>query len=91
MRYNTSTNNLEYFDGSMWLNISTSYEIAVGYELETTINWVRDRMNKERIWREKAIKFPTMADALKSYEDAQAKLDVLAELCQEEEPAQKAA
>ena len=84
LRFNTMNQSLEVYDGHMWQNIELNATISAGYLLENTVDWVQTRIRKETAWREKAKKFPTMADAIKNWELAEEQLNVLDILCQKE-------
>jgi len=84
LRFNTMNQSLEVYDGYSWQNIELNATISADYQLDTSIRWVQDRIKKEAIWREKAKQFPTMADAIKDWELAEERLNVLNILCQEE-------
>ena len=84
LRYNTMNQSLEVYDGHMWQSIELNATVSADYQLNNTVSWVQERIKKEAKWREKAKQFPTMADAIKDWELAEERLDVLDILCQEE-------
>ena len=50
LRYNTSTNNIEVYDGLSWqsLTYSSSTYISLNQESQDAINWVHKKMQEER-------------------------------------------
>jgi hypothetical protein len=81
MRYNGSSQNMEVYDGNVWLAMSISYPtIELAPEVQSVLNWARIKMAEETRIRELASKNPTVADALAAFEKAQEQLDIVATL-----------
>ena len=81
MRYNGSSQNIEVYDGSTWLTMSSSYPtIELSPEVQSIINWARMKMAEELRIKELAAKHPTVADALKAVEKAEEQVRVVAAL-----------
>ena len=80
VRYNTTTQQMEVYDGSVWLSISTSATVGLSYEAEEAIRWARATMIEEAALKERLEKHPGLKDA---YE----KFQIMDILCKEEDAA----
>ena len=85
LRYNTSNQIMEVYDGNGWRMLTQTASISVSPVLDNIINWATVKMEEERRIKEKAKKFPSVADALNEFEYARERLLVVESLCNEEE------
>ena len=76
VRYNTSTQCMEVYDGSSWINVSQRVSIGLSYGAEEAIRWAHERMTMEATAREMAEKHKSVAAALENLNKAQKQLDV---------------
>jgi hypothetical protein len=75
VRYNGS--NMEVYDGAVWLQISSTTNISLGYETLELLNWVRQKRNEEHKI-EKLKDNPAIADLLKQRADIEEKIKMVA-------------
>lgn len=81
VRYNGSTQNLEVYDGSSWLVMSTAHpSIELSPHVQSIISWASVKMAEEARIKELADKHPTVADALKAVERAEEQVKIAAAL-----------
>lgn len=86
LRFNSSTQNIEVFDGNGWIAMSSSYaQVELTPEVNEILDWARQERQQQREYAELAKKHPGIADAMESVKDAKLKLRELAILCQESE------
>ena len=78
MRYNTTSNNIEVWDGVTWKELGTSYaSIDLNYEAQELLRWAREAKNKE-LARESRIKEnPALRKAYEAIQRAEANFDIL--------------
>ena len=76
---------MEVYDGNGWRMLTQTASISVSPVLDNIINWATVKMEEERRIKEKAKKFPSVADALNEFEYARERLLVVESLCNEEE------
>lgn len=69
VRYNTSTSNLEVYDGISWqmLTSSGSTHIALDQMSQTAINWAMTKMQEERDLKQLMEKHPGLQDAYEKF------------------------
>lgn len=81
VRYNGSSQNLEVYDGSSWLTMSSSYPtIELSPEVQSILNWARMKMAEESRIQALAAKHPIVADALEAVKRAEEQVRVVAAL-----------
>lgn len=80
VRYNTSSNFLEVYDGVAWRQLGHTVTMALGTEAEAAIDWAVKKMQEEKLFLELAEKFPAVAEARNKMLQAQSELKVIAEL-----------
>jgi ABC-type cobalamin transport system ATPase subunit len=69
---------LEVFDGNVWQRFAGNYaDVSLNQEAVRALDWVRDKMEKETRIKELAAKNPTVEDALRRFEEAQAQLEMV--------------
>lgn len=65
MRYNTSMQKTEVFDGSNWIQLNTgSVSISLSPEVESLLNWARKKRNEELEREQLAETNPAIKDLL---------------------------
>jgi hypothetical protein len=65
MRYNTSSQNIEVYDGSNWIQMQTGYaSVAMTPEAESLLDWAKQKRNEEFESEQLAKSNPTIADLL---------------------------
>ena len=84
MRYNTSSQRMEVFDGSGWvmLNMGTA-SVGLSPEAETLLDWARQKRDEEYAWKALAEKNQAVKIALDNLEKAKEQLDITAKLARE--------
>ena len=86
MRFNTSTQNMEVFDGTTWITIAMDHAtIGLNYEAESLLDWAREKRNEELAWKSLAEKNSAVKIALDNLEQARQQLDITAKLAREYE------
>jgi hypothetical protein len=86
MRFNTSTQNMEVFDGNNWIMLNTSYaSVGLTPDAESLLDWARNKRDEEMAWKSLAEKNQAVKIALEKVEEARRQLDVTAKLAREYE------
>lgn len=86
VRYNTSNQALEVFDGNCWMTLAMPFaQIGLSAEAEMLMDWARDKYFKEQQLSELAKKNKAVKIALDNVEQAQRQLDITANLAREYE------
>lgn len=67
VRYNTSTQQMEVYDGAGWLNITQNASIGLDWTAEQAIRWVTDKMAEEANLKERMEKHPGLKDAYEKF------------------------
>lgn len=82
VRYNTSSQCLEVYDGLSWLLMSSSYP-TVEFDSQTrqVIEWAHTKMQEEQRLLDLAKEHPTVADALATRQRADEAVKIAATLC----------
>lgn len=81
MRYNTSSQKPEVYDGNTWIQMGGGYSsIELSPVVQTAIQWVMDQMAKEQKIKELAAKHPSVKAALDNVEQARQELDLIYQL-----------
>jgi hypothetical protein len=84
MRFNTSTQNMEVFDGNNWVTLSTAYPtVGLTGEAEALLNWARQKRDEELAWQSLANDCEAVRIALTNLEQAKRQLDITAKLARE--------
>ena len=78
MRYNTTNQNMEVFDGNSWQMLSMGYStVGLNAEAESLLDWARAERDR-RFKREQLIKDnPALQKALEAIQRAEANFDIL--------------
>jgi hypothetical protein len=86
MRYNTSSQRMEVFDGSSWVMLNMgSASVGLSPEAESLLDWARDKRNEELMWQSLANDNKAVKIALDNLEQARQQLDITAKLAREYE------
>lgn len=65
VRYNTSVQRLEVYDGQMWIELNTSHaSVGLTPDAELAIDWAKRKLNEELALEQKAKDNPAIADLL---------------------------
>jgi hypothetical protein len=86
VRFNTSTQNMEVFDGNSWMTLNMDYaSVGLNGEAESLLDWARERRNEELAWNSLAKDNMAVKIALDNLEQARQQLDITAKLAREYE------
>jgi hypothetical protein len=86
MRYNTSNQNMEVYDGNNWITINMDHaNIGLNSEAELLLDWAREKRNQELAWQNLAKDNKAVKIALDNLEQARQQLDITAKLAREYE------
>jgi len=84
MRFNTSTQNMEVFDGNSWVMLSMDYtSVGLNNEAESLLDWARKKRDEELAWQSLANDCEAVKIALTNLEKAKQQLDITAKLARE--------
>lgn len=86
MRFNTSTQNMEVFDGNNWVMLGMGYaSVGLTPDAESLLDWARKRRDEEMAWESLAEKNQAVKIASEKVEEAKRQLDITAKLAREYE------
>jgi len=81
VRYNGSSQNLEVYDGTSWLTLTSSYPtIELQPHIQAVVTWAQIKMAEESRLKELAAKHPSVADALAAVAKAEEQVKIVAAL-----------
>lgn len=80
VRYNTTNQQLEAFDGMVWIRIANDQSVGLTSDAVEAIHWARDRIIKEQQLKELAKKHPGIADAVEQLNKASEQLEIMVQL-----------
>ena len=84
LRFNTSQQRLEVYDGMTWLELNTPYaSVGLNAAAEEAIDWVQRQMAEEKRLEALAKEHSAVADALEAVKQAQERVRIVAALVQE--------
>ncbi len=84
MRYNTSSQRMEVFDGNGWVQLNLgSASVGLNSEAESLLDWARDKRNEELMWQSLAKENQAVKIALENLEQAKHQLAITAHLAKE--------
>lgn len=84
MRYNTSSQNMEVFDGNNWVQLNMGYaSVGLNSEAESLLDWARKKRDEELAWESMATKNAAVRIALNNLEEAKRQLDITAKLARD--------
>jgi hypothetical protein len=86
MRFNTSTQNMEVFDGNSWVTLNMDYaSVGLNGEAESLLDWARKKRDEELTWQNLAETSEAVKIALDNLEQAKQQLDITAKLARDYE------
>jgi hypothetical protein len=86
MRYNTSNQQMEVYDGNTWIMINMDHaSVGLNSEGESLLDWARKKRDEELAWESLAKDNQAVKIALDNLEQAKRQLDVTAKLAREYE------
>ncbi len=84
MRYNTSSQRMEVFDGTNWVQLNLgSASVGLNAEAESLLDWARDKRNEELMWQSLANDNQAVKIALDNLEKAKQQLKITATLARD--------
>ena len=84
LRFNTSQQRLEVYDGMTWLELNTPHaSVGLNGTAEEAIDWVQQQMAEEKKLAVLAKEHPAVADAMEAVKKAQERVRIVAALVQE--------
>ena len=85
VRYNTSIQRLEVYDGNMWVELNTSHaSVGLTPEAEMALDWAINKKREDAMLEEKAKSSPALADLLKEKQKIEDQIKVIEILTKEE-------
>jgi hypothetical protein len=79
MRYNTSNQNMEVFDGSTWVTLNMGYaSVGLTGEAEVLLDWAKQKRDEE-------FKLKSLMEKHPGLKEAYERLEIMKALCLEEE------
>jgi hypothetical protein len=86
MRYNTSTQTMEVFDGHAWIMLNMDYaSVGLSGEAESLLDWARKKRDEEDAWYRLSSSNEAVRIALEQLEQAKTRLELTAILAREYE------
>jgi dipeptidase len=86
MRYNTSSQYMEVFDGNNWMQLNMGVaSVGLNGEAESLLDWARQKRDEELAWKALAEENSAVKIALDNLEQAREQLDVTAKLARDYE------
>jgi hypothetical protein len=84
LRFNTSSQNMEVYDGNNWLELNTPHaSVGLNGVAEEAIDWAQRQMAEEKRLAALAKEHPAVADALEAVRQAQERVKIITALVQE--------
>ena len=81
LRYNSSGQNLEVYDGSTWIMMANMYPtIELSGDVQAVLNWAREKIHEENRIKALAAKHTAVADALQAVAHAEEQVKIVAAL-----------
>ena len=81
LRFNTSQQRLEVYDGMTWLELNTPHaSVGLNPDAEAAIEWASRQMAEEKRLEALAKKHPAVADALAAVDKAKEQVKIVAAL-----------
>jgi hypothetical protein len=86
MRFNTSNQNMEVFDGNSWMTLNMDYaSVGLNGEAESLLDWARTKRDEELAWQNLAATSEAVKIALDNLKQARQQLDITAKLARDYE------
>jgi hypothetical protein len=67
VRYNTTTQQMEVYDGSNWISITQTATVGLTMPAEEAIRWAQEKMVEEAELKAKMEKYPTLKSAYEQF------------------------
>ena len=67
VRYNTSTQQMEVYDGNNWISISQTATVGLSHEAEEILRWAQTKRAEESELKAKIEKYPTLKSAYEQF------------------------
>jgi hypothetical protein len=84
MRYNTTNQNIEVFDGNSWVMLNMGVaSVGLSGEAESLLDWARKKRDEEIMWQSLANDNKAVKIALDNLEQARQQLAVTVQLARE--------
>ena len=84
MRYNTSSQRMEVFDGNNWQQLNMgSVSVGLNHEAESLLDWAREQRNQQLEWERLASENAAVKIAIENLNKAKEQLRVTATLAKE--------
>jgi len=81
LRYNTSTQSIEIYDGISWIVMGQQYAtVDLGENTKSIMEWARKKMHEEALLESYAEQYPAIRSALDNYKEAEKQLLVMTAL-----------
>jgi hypothetical protein len=68
VRWNTSGQQMEVFDGSTWISINQNITIGMTWTAEEAIRWATEKMTEERNLKQRMDNHPGLKDAYEKFQ-----------------------
>jgi hypothetical protein len=86
LRYNSNSQNIEVYDGSIWKELTASYaSVDLNHDAQNAISWAKGKMKDEAELEKLAKEHPAINLALDNLKKAQRQLDATIILSKEHE------
>ena len=86
MRYNTSNQCMEVFDGTSWVVLNMAHtSVGLNGEAESLLDWARQKRDEELAWQSLANENQAVKIALENLEQAKQQLNITAKLARDYE------
>ena len=80
VRFNTNSQHLEAYDGSVWIRIANNEHVGLHQEAVEAIQWARDKIQEEAKLKALAKQHPGVADAMTELKRASEQLEIIVKL-----------
>ncbi len=85
MRFNTTTQNIEVFDGSNWIQMQSGYTtISMTPEAESLLEWAKAKRDEEEYLKKQAETSPAIKDLITQRNEIDHKITMVKTLLQSE-------
>jgi len=85
MRYNTSTQTMEVYDGTTWIMLNMSYaDVNLSGEAESLLDWVQKKRDEEFMRQALAESNPAIKDLVEQIKEKEDQIKMIQTLMQKE-------
>ena len=85
MRYNTSSQNIEVYDGTSWITMSSGYAtVSMTPEAESLLDWAKQKRMEEDMNKALADSNPTIADLIEQKKKIDEQINIVKTLIKSE-------